>query len=210
MNEHDIAKGLEVWGLQTLLDASILLGILASGLLLAQGYYRGLNRHLSLRVSRELWDLLTVLLPDLILAALFLVGYAVLNPDIMADIKMAVPFYPLATLLFAWAFILRLFKGGHEAGSSAFHRALRLTLIANAINMVGFTFIAEAASEEYLVHHASPVWTYLKTHFRSNADPVGLEVSQGTFYICFPILLLLGAWGVKLALAGMKARQSQD
>ena len=205
MNGHDVAKGLEVWVLQNVLDASILMGIVASGLLLAQGYYRDLNRHLNLRVSRELWNLLTVVLVDLLLAGVFLVGYMVLNPDIMADLKMAVPFYPVATLLFAAALILRLFKGGHEAGSSRFHWALRLTLIANVINVLGFTFVAEAASDEYLAHHASPFWTYLKTHFRSNADPAGLETSQATFYLCFPILLLLSAWAVRCALARMKS-----
>jgi hypothetical protein len=203
MNEHAIAKGLEVWALQNLLNASILMGILASGLLLAQGYYRELNRHLHLRVSRELWNLLTVILPDLLLVGVFLVGYAVLNPDIMADIKMAVPFYPIATLLFATALILRLFKGGHDIGSPHFNGALRLTLAANFINVLGFTFVAEAASDEYLAHHASPFWTYLKTHFRSNADPIGLEVAQVTFFVCFPVLLLLGAWAVKSALVRM-------
>ncbi len=35
MNEHDIAKGLEVWVLQNLLKTSILMGIVASRLLLA-------------------------------------------------------------------------------------------------------------------------------------------------------------------------------
>jgi hypothetical protein len=201
MNEHQIAKGLEVWILQNLLNLSILLGIMTSGLLLAQGYYRELHRHLNLRVSRELWNLLTVILADLMLVVVFLVGYAVLNPDIMADIKMAVPFYPIATLLFTAALVLRLFRGGHEVGSSMFNWSLRLTLAGNFINVLGFTFVAEAASDEYLAHHASPFWTYLKTHFRSNADPIGLEVSQVTFFVCFPLLLLLSAWAVKSALA---------
>ncbi len=204
MNEHEIAKGLEVWILQNLLNVSILLGIMASGLLLAQGYYRELSRHLNLRVSRELWNLLTVLLADLMLVAVFLVGYVVLNPDIMADIKMAVPFYPIATLLFTAALVLRLFKGGHDVDSPNFDWSLRLTLAGNFINVLGFTFVAEAASDEYLAHHASPFWTYLKTHFRSNADPIGLEVSQVTFLVCFPLLLLLSAWAVKSALVGMK------
>lgn len=204
MNEHDIAKGLEVWVLQNLLNASILMGILASGLLLAQGYYRELNRHLNLRVSRELWNLFTVILADGLLVGVFLVGYIVLNPDIMADIKMAVPFYPIATLLFTAALVLRLFKGGHDVDSPNFNWALRLTLAANLINVLGFTFVAEAASDEYLAHHASPFWTYLKTHFRSNADPIGLEVAQVTFFICFPVLILLSAWAVKSAMARMK------
>ncbi|GLH72409.1 hypothetical protein GETHLI_09110 [Geothrix limicola] len=210
MNEHEIAKGLEVWILQNLLNASILMGIMVSGLLLAQGYYRELNRHLNLRVSRELWNLFTVILADVLLVGMFLVGYVVLNPDIMADIKMAVPFYPVASLLFAAALILRLFKGGHEAGTSSFNWALRLSLAANAINMVGFTFVAEAASDEYLARHASPFWTYLKTHLRSNADPIGLEVAQATFFICFPILLLLCAWAVKSAMVKMKQPRAKE
>jgi hypothetical protein len=204
MNEHEIAKGLEVWILQNLLNGSILIGIMASGLLLAQGYYRELNKHLNLRVSKELWNLFTVILADLMLVAMFLVGYVVLNPDIMADIKMAVPFYPIATLLFTAALVLRLFKGGHEVGSPQFDWALRLTLIGNCFNVIGFTFVAEAASDEYLAHHVSPFWTYLKTHLRSNADPIGLEVAQATFLVCFPILLLLCAWAVKCALARLK------
>jgi hypothetical protein len=210
MNEHEIAKGLEVWILQNLLNASILVGIMASGLLLTQGYYRELNRHLNLRVSRELWNLTTVILADLALVVMFLVGYVVLNPDIMADIKMAVPFYPMATLLFTAALVLRLFKGGHEVGSFHFKWSLRLTLAANFINVIGFSFVAEAASDEYLAHHVSPFWTYLKTHLRSNADPIGLEVSQVTFYICFPILLLLSAWAVKSALAKMNLTSAKD
>ena len=159
---------------------------------------------MNLRVSRELWNLLTIILADLMLVMVFLVGYVVLNPDIMADIKMAVPFYPIATLLFAAALVLRLFKGGHEVGSPNFNRSLRLTLAGNFINVLGFTFVAEAASDEYLAHHASPFWTYLKAHFRSNADPIGLEVAQVTFFICFPILLLLSAWAVKAALVRLQ------
>lgn len=205
MNEHEIAKGLEVWALQNLLNASILMGILASGLLLAQGYYRELNHHLNLRVSREIWNLVSVVLADVLLVGVFIVGYAVMNPDIMADIKMAVPFYPIATLFFAAALILRLFKGGHEVGSPRFDWALRLTLVANLINVLGFTLVAEAASDEYLAHHASPFWTYLKTHFRSNADPIGLEISQITFFVCFPMFLLLCAWAVQSAMARMKS-----
>ena len=60
MTEHDIAKALEVWTLQNLLNISIMLGILACGLALVQGYYKSLEKHLSLRVSIELWRIFTV------------------------------------------------------------------------------------------------------------------------------------------------------
>ena len=198
--EHDVAKALEVWTLQNLLDISIMLGVLAAGLAVVQGYYRSLERHLSLRVSIELWRLATVLAVDVLLALVVLVGYLTLNPDIMADIKMAVPFYPIATLLFSIALVLRLFHGGHQVGSVNFVRSLYFMVAANLVNMVGFTFVAEAPSGEYLATFPSPFWSYIKTHLRSNADPFGLELTQITFDICFPILLAVFAWGFVSAL----------
>lgn len=200
MSEHDIAKALEVWTLQNLLNISIVLGILALGLALVQGYYHSLEKRLTLRVSIELWQVLTVLVIDLLLAVVVIIGYLVLNPDIMADIKMAVPFYPITAILFAVALVLRLFHGGHEAGSKNYLRAIWLMAAASLINVVGFTFVAEAPSGEYLATHPSPFWDYVKTHLRSNADPHGLELTQVTFYVCFPILLAVAVWGLMSAL----------
>jgi hypothetical protein len=117
MTEHDITKALEVWTLQNLLNISIMLGILAAGLALVQDYYRSLEKHLSLRVSIELWKVCTVLVVDILLAIVVLVGYLVLNPDILADIKMAIPFYPIAAILFSVALVLRLFHNGHDIAS---------------------------------------------------------------------------------------------
>ena len=61
MDEEQLSKALEVWGLQALLDISILLGLLAAGMALVQGYYRSLEKRLTLRVSIELWQVLCVL-----------------------------------------------------------------------------------------------------------------------------------------------------
>ncbi len=209
MTEHDIAKALEVWTLQTLLNISIMLGILTAGLALVQDYYRSLEKHLSLRVSIELWHIFTVVIVDVLLALVVLVGYLVLNPDIMADIKIAVPFYPIATILFTVALVLRLFHGGHEAGSKNSFRALDLLFAANVINIVGFTFVAEAPSGEYLARHPSAFWDYIKNHLRSNADPCGLELTQITFYVCFPILLAVFVWGFLSALKKRKVAKGE-
>jgi hypothetical protein len=204
MTEHDIAKALEVWTLQNLLDISIMLGILALGLALVQGYYRSLEKHLTLRVSIELWRVFTVLLVDVLLVMVVIVGYLVLNPDIMADIKMAVPFYPISAILFSIALVLRLFHGGHDPGSKRFLRAVYLMFLANLINIVGFTFVAEAPSGENLATHPSRFWDYIKSNLRSNADPAGLELTQITFYVCFPILLAVFVWGFLSALRQLR------
>jgi hypothetical protein len=68
-------------------------------------------------------------------------------------------------------------------------------LLGTAVNIIGFSIVMEAPSGEYLSHHPSPFWTFIKTHLRSNADPHGLELAQVTFYVCFPLLLLVLAWG---------------
>jgi hypothetical protein len=209
MTEHDIAKALEVWTLQNLLNISIMLGILAAGLALVQDYYRAMEKHLTLRVSIELWRMFTVLMVDILLVIVVLVGYLVLNPDIMADIKMAVPFYPIAAILFGVALVLRLFHNGHDVASRNHIRSLYLMFVANVINIVGFTFVAEAASDEYLAKHPSVVWDYIKNHLRSNADPYGLELTQITFYVCFPILLGVFIWGFWSALKKLKTPKGE-
>jgi hypothetical protein len=207
MNEETITKALEIWTLQNLLNISIMLGILATGLALVQDYYNSLEKHLSLRVSIELCRVCTVLLVDILLAFTVLIGYLVLNPDIMADIKMAVPFCPIATIFFAIALVLRLFHGGHHVASKNHLRALYCMFAANLMNIVGFTFVMEAASDEYLAHHPSETWEFIKSTFRSNADPTGLELSQITFYIAFPILLVVTIWGIHSALRQLNAAE---
>ena len=206
---EEIAKALEITTLQNLLNFSILLGLLATGLVLAEAYYRSLEQRLSLRVSIELWRIATALAVDLSLAIAVLIGYLVLNPDIMADIKIALPFCPAATILMAIALVLRLFHGGHELASKNYLRAVYLMLAASLSNVVGFTFVMEAPSREYLQMHPSPFWDYLKTHLRSNGGPYGLELSQTTFYICFPILVLVLVWGVASAMRHLRSRQGE-
>ena len=195
MNEHVIAKALEIWTLQSLLDVGIILGMLALGLAIIQNYYSALEKYLTLRVSIEIWELFTVLITDILLTITVIIGFLILNPDIMADIKVAVPFTPLATFLFAVALMIRLFKGGHNLKNKNYNVALWLMFAANLINVIGFSLIMEAPGEVYLSDHPSLFWTYLQTHFRSNVIPYGIEIAQITFYIFFPTLLIVFIWG---------------
>jgi len=204
MTGHDIAKALEVWTLQNLLNFSIMLGILALGLSIIQQYFKSLEKYLTLRVSIEIWNLLMTILVDVLLVIIMIIGYLVLNPDIMADIKIAIPFVPVATILFTAALFLRLFHGGHQPSNPNFLRSIWIMFVANIINIIGFTFIMEAPSGAYLENHPSAFWTFIKTHLRSNADPHGLELSQVTFYICFPILIIVFIWGFMSAISRLK------
>ncbi len=209
MDSHVIEKALEVWILQNLLNFSIMLGMLALGMTIAQTYFESIKQKLTLRVSIEIWDAFTILIIDILLVIIVIIGYLVLNPDIMADIKIAIPFVPAAAILFGIALVLRLFHGGHKVKSPNFLRSLWVMFVANMINIIGFTFIMEAPSGEYLENHPSSFWTFIKTQLRSNANPDGLELSQVTFYICFPILILVFIWGFLSALGQLKKAKGE-
>ena len=196
MSEHDIAKALEVWGLQTLLDLSIFTGLAALILASLQNYYQQIEKLLFLRVLIEFWRLITVVLIEVLLFFTVIIGCLTLNPDIMTDIKIAVPFYPLATVLFAVALVLRLFHGGHRLDHPNFNRAWWLMLLGSILNIIGFTFVMEAPADEFLQLHPSAFWAFVKGYLRSNAAPHGLEVAYVTFWICFPLLLLVFVWGL--------------
>ncbi len=197
---HEIAKGLEIWTLQTLLNVSIILGLFALGLIIIQPYYKNLKAQLTLRVSVEWLEMLSRVLTDFFIAVVVLVGFFILNPDIMADIKVAVPFVPIGTILFAIVLVKRLFGEGHDLKKSEGRQVLWLLFGANLIHIVGFSLIMEAPGEEYLEIHPSAFWTFIKAYFRSNSTPHGLEMAQWTFYICFPILLAIFIWGFSKAL----------
>lgn len=210
MTPHIIEKALEIWTLQNLLNFSILLGIVALGLAIAQKYLASVGKLLTLRVSVEVWNTFFTLIIDLLLLVVMIVGYLVLNPDIMADIKIAIPFIPVATILFTVALLLRLFHGGHSIKSVNYIRSVWLMFTANIINIAGFTFVMEAPSSEYLEIHPSSFWIFIKTHLRSNASPHGLELSQITFYVCFPVLMIVLIWGFASAVKQLKAIKSGE
>ncbi len=187
----------------------ILIGVVVAAGVVLLPIKELLSQFLELASGLGIWGAVLVIAFYGVACLLFvpgsLVGYLVLNPDIMADIKMAIPFYPITTILCGVALVLRLFQGGHEVGSKNYFRSLYLMLAANIINIIGFTFVAEAPSGEYLAGHPSAFWDYVKNHLRSNADPCGLELAQATFYICFPILLAVSVWGLGSALKQIKA-----
>lgn len=205
MTEHEIAKGLEIWTLQTLLNISIILGMFSLGLLIIQNYYSSLKKYLTLRVSIEIWELLTVLITDLFLAITVIIGFLILNPDIMADIKVAVPFIPLATVLFAAGLLIRLFYNGHKPADKNYRLSTWFIFTANIINIIGFSIIMEAPGKEYLEDHPSEFWEFIKTYLRSNSAPHGLELAQTTFYIFFPILLIIFIVGFTSFMKNLKS-----
>ena len=198
--EHAIVKALEIWALQSLLDLSVAMLVFATGIVLVEPYHRRIEAALSLRVSSEAWRVMTVVGADLLLAGVVIAGIMLVNPDVMADVKMAVPFYPFAVVAAAAALVLRLLHGGSRPGTAAARRARWLLLAASALAVTGYTFVMEGPSEEFLELHPSPFWAWVETHLRSNAVPAGLETAHWTFWVAAPALAAVLVWGAAVAI----------
>ncbi|NOZ57737.1 MAG: hypothetical protein GXO73_13220 [Calditrichaeota bacterium] len=177
-------KDLELWTLITLADLSLVLLVIGFVLHLAQAYYDRTLADFRLRLSGENWGLVFLAVRDGSLFLAFALGLLFINPDIMADIKLAVPFMPLGTVLLGWALVVKLAADIRENGRVA---ALFLALLSGALllQFFGYTFVMEAAPDEWPVGQTG-FWVALRG-MRSNANP---DLAMVTFYVCFPLLLV--------------------
>jgi len=191
---HGLGKALEVWTLQNLCDAAILAGFVALGLLAGRAYLERLKSRLTLRVAIEAWESFTDLAVDALLAGIALVALLVTNMDVMADIKIGLPFVPLGFLMMTVALVVRLFHGGSVVGSRAWAVALVVLVLGCLANWFGFTFVMEGAGDEYVELHPSTAafWQGLD-HLRSNKNP---DLAMATFVWAGPGLLLVFVWAV--------------
>lgn len=191
-----VNKGLEAWALQTSLDLGLVLGFLALGLMASRAYLNAYRQRMTLRLSVELWEIIIDLAIDAMLFITVLLGLLTTNPDVMVDIKIALPWLPLANLLFGVALILRAFYGGHKNLSKAWWLALSLVAIACVLNWFGFTFVMEGATDEYFPSNYPAFWQSLH-NMRSDMNR-GLSLQ--TFYWLSPAYALLFVWAIVAAL----------
>lgn len=187
------AKALEVWTAQTLCDVGILLSIFSFLLHIGRPYFDRILGRMTLRVAADIWWLGYVVLRDgsLLLAVFF--GFFCLNLDLMADIKIGLPFCPLATVALASALAMKVFRNAEDVGKD-FIRCTALVAAGALLNTIGFVMVMEAPGDEYAAAN-SVFWQTMRA-CRSNANPV---LATYTFWIAFSLL------GVVVLLATLEA-----
>lgn len=190
-----IRKALEMWTLQNVCNGAILLGFLVLPLVAGRGYLEVLKKRLSLRVALEAWETGVDLFADVLLLFLTIVGVFITNLDVLADIKVALPWVPLALFLMGVALIIRAFYGGHVPGSTAWWTALGVIFVACVLNWFGFTFVMEAPGHEYANLPFADTLMSLR-NMRSN---VNFGLTMTTFLCMVPLFGLLFIWGLLAA-----------
>lgn len=181
-----IAKDLEVWTAQTLCDTGILMSVVACALHLGRPYFERILGRFTLRVASDLWWLLYTILRDGALFMAVLLGLLTLNLDLMADIKIGLPFVPLGTVALLAALLAKVFRNTEDV-NKAHIRMVRLVCLGAVLNFMGYVLVMEAPGQEYEAA-GTWVWRFLES-LRSNRNPT---LATWSFYGAMGLVALLG------------------
>jgi hypothetical protein len=189
-----VAKSLEIWTAQTLCDIGILLSVLSFLLHIGRPYFERILSRITLRVAADLWWLVYVVVRDGALLLAVLLGFLNLNLDLMADIKIGLPFVLLGTVALAIALVLKVFRNSEDINQS-FRLSTYWVSFGALLNTIGYVLVMEAPGDEYDAAQTS-FWQTM-TSWRSNANP---ELATVTFYITFLLLIIVGVYASMKAL----------
>jgi hypothetical protein len=176
-------KALEIWTAQTICDVGILLSVVAWFLVLARPYFARVRDGLPLKIAAEMWWMWYVIARDGTLFTAFLAGLWTLNLDLMADIKIGLPFVPIGTVLLGAALGLKVARPGTDDS----RLIATIVGIAAWLNLFGYVFVMEGPGKEY-ASASHPFWTTLHG-WRSNLNP---GLSTWTFWMAFATLVGIG------------------
>jgi hypothetical protein len=178
-------KALEIWTAQTLLNIGILLSFVSFLLHIGRPYFERIQSRISLRVAADLWWLIFVILRDGTLFLAVFLTFLNMNLDLMADIKMGLPFVPLATLTLTASLLIKIFRNAEDLN---FYYKLNnyLISIGALFNFIGFVFIMEAPGAEYATAK-HPFWQFMVS-LRSNRNP---ELATYTFYFTIIAMIIV-------------------
>jgi hypothetical protein len=178
-------KSLEIWMVQNFADAGIMFSVMSLLLHIGRSYFERILSRLTLRVAADIWWLLYVVLRDTTLFLAVLFGFFHFNLDIMADIKVGLPFVPLGTAVLAVALLLKVFYNSEDL-TTAYKISTALVAIGAMLNVIGFTFVMEGPGEEYAVAK-TPFWQKMMS-LRSDFNP---RLATITFYALMPVMTVI-------------------
>ena len=107
-------KALEIWTAQTLLDLGILFSIISALLHIGRPYFERILSRMTLRVAADIWWLLYIILRDGLLFFAVLFIFLNVNLDLMADIKIGLPFVPFGMVILVISLIIKVFRNTED------------------------------------------------------------------------------------------------
>ena len=182
-----ISKSFETWTIMNAYIIALILLFTGSMLQFATGFYERSLDNFKIKLSGENWAVLFFVIRDFSLFGSFVIGILLINPDMFADVKLPLPFFPAGVIFLGIALIIKL-KYNLKTNTSRYRIFNLFLVLAAFVQYFGFVLVAEAASEDWIVSGtAGELWIFLQG-LRPNLNP---SLSMWTFYICFPILIFI-------------------
>lgn len=197
-------KALEIWSVQSLCDMGILLSICSFVLHIGRPYFERILSRFTLRVAADLWWMLYVLARDGTLLIAVLLGIWHLNLDLMADIKVGLPFVPAGTVVLAAALLTKVFRNAEDI-NRAYRTTTWLVSAGALLNLIGWVFVMEGPGDEYSIAQ-SAFWQTMDS-WRSNKNP---EMTTVVFHVALAALVVMGVWTTVKAMRLLAKEQSKD
>jgi len=166
----------------------ILFSIISALLHIGRPYFERILSRMTLRVAADMWWLIYIILRDGLLFFSVLFIFVNVNLDLMADIKVGLPFVPFGMVVLVIALVIKVFRNTEDFNKLA--RNNNYIIAAGAfLNFLGYLLVMEAPGDEYAASK-QPFWMFMKS-LRSNLNP---WLSTVVFYVTYGLLIIIFAF----------------
>ena len=195
LSQGQLVSGGSIWLETTIAVAMVFVTAMAFSLQIARGYFLRTLEKFTLRLGADIWWLAYVLIRDGLIFMSFIMGLLVFFPGTFQDYDIAVPFMPVAVVLFALALVIKLYFDADES-RTAFRAVTALVFAGTALWIFGTVFVTETPlALGTLPSGVSSTGGFWYSVYNTFSSIQNVNLSMMTFEITFPALAVVAAFG---------------
>jgi hypothetical protein len=195
LTSGDVVSAGSIWLETTIAVAMVFVTAMAFSLQIARGYFLRILNKFTLRLGADIWWLGYVMIRDALLFMSFVMGLMVFFPGTFLDYPMAVPFMPVAVVLFGVALVTKLYFDADD-NRNAFRAVTLLVFGGTILWIFGAIFVLETplalSTLPSGVSSTAGIWAYAYNTFSSTQN---LNLAMSSFQVCFAALGVIGVVG---------------
>ena len=196
LSQDGLVSGGSIWLETTIAVAMVFVTAMAFSLQIARGYFLRTLEKFTLRLGADIWWLAYVLIRDALIFMSFIMGLMVFFPGTFQDYPIAVPFMPVAVVLFGIALVTKLYFDADE-NRNAFRAVTLLVFAGTALWMFGTVFVTETplalGTLPAGVSASGGIWYTIYNTFSSTTN---VDLSMLTFNATFSALGVIAVFGL--------------
>jgi hypothetical protein len=195
IDQNGLVSGGSIWLETTIAVAMVFVTAMAFSLQIARGYFLRTLEKFTLRLGADIWWLSYVLIRDGLIFMSFIMGLLVFFPGTFQDYSLAVPFMPVAVVLFGLALVTKLYFDADE-NRNAFRAVTVLVFGGTALWIFGTIFVTETPlALSPLPAGVSSTGGLWYTLYNSFSSLTNVDLAMVTFNVCFAALGVIALFG---------------